>query len=296
MDGTPAGEDDVSLPGEVDEGDRETELVGEEADRGEQVGEGHSLGAHLEGEDLDGVESLHGGPAERVADLEDVDPGENGLGDGAGYAREILWGTVLLHVGDGGGDGDTDPAETTGHVNEDQHGAATKAVDLGRAETGKDDLDGVHAKLDVDLCLGAADTSSVEELGQVVGDNTVSGPLAEERNDAVHHETVTGGAVAEERAVIPPGAVGTIELQVSLVLHHLQLNPLAVGVALAVVLGEGGLCLDNAAADVHPSGGLGKEPGEDNDETGEHHLQPHWDEPLGVSLVCEATASRTSRN
>ena len=296
LDGTPDGEDDVGLPGDVDEGDGDTELVGEEADGGEQVGEGHSLGAHLEGEDLDGVESLHWGPAGGVADLEDVDPGEHGLGDGAGHAVDVLLGAVLCDVGDRGGDGDTDPAHAAGNVDEDEHGAATEAVNLGRTQTSKDDLDGVHAELDVDLGLGATDTSGVEELAEVVGHDAVSGPLAEERDEAVHQETVTGGTIAEERAVIPPGAVGTIDLQVRLVLHHLQLDPLAVGVALAVVLGESGLCLDDASADVQPSGGLGEEPGKEDDEAGEHHLQPHWDEPLGVAAVREATARSTGRN
>lgn len=126
-----------------------------------------------------------------------------------------------MDVGDGGGDGNTDPAEAAGDVDKDKHGAATEAVDLGRTKASKYDLNGVHAELDVDLSLLSADTSSLEELGEVVGDDTVSGPLAEEGDDAVHQETVTGGAVAEERAVIPPGAVSTIELQVSLVLHHL---------------------------------------------------------------------------
>jgi hypothetical protein len=41
---------------------------------------------------------------------------------------------------------------------------------------------------------------------------------------------------------------------------------------------------------------LGKEPGEEDDEAGEHHLQPYWDEPLGVNGVHESTARGTRRN
>lgn len=291
MDGTPAGEDNVGLPRDVDEGDGDTELVGEKTDGGEQVGEGHSLGAHLEGEDLDGVKSLHRGPAGGVADLEDVDPGEDSLGDGTRHIREVLIGTILLDIGDGGGDSNTDPAQATGDIDEDEHRATTETVDLRGTKGGEDDLDSVHAELDVDLGRSTADTSGFEELAEVVRDDTVSGPLAEEGDDAVHQETVTGSAVAEERAVIPPYAVGTVDLEMRLVLHHLQLDPLGVGVALAVVLGEDGLCLDNAAADVQPAGGLREEPGEKHDEAGKHHLQPHWDEPLGVAGVRKASAS-----
>lgn len=92
-------ENNVCSPGDVVKGNWDTELVDKESGRGEQVGEGHSLGAHLEGEDLDWVESLHWGPSERVEALENVDPSEDSGGDWLWNGSNVLVGGVLLDVG-----------------------------------------------------------------------------------------------------------------------------------------------------------------------------------------------------
>ena len=105
-----AAENNVGSPCDVVKSNWDTELVDEESGRGEQVGEGHSLSAHLEGEDLDWVKSLHWGPTKRVEALEDVDPGENGGGDWLWHGSNVLVGGVLLDVGDRAGNSDTDPA------------------------------------------------------------------------------------------------------------------------------------------------------------------------------------------
>lgn len=63
-----------------------------------------------------------------------------------------------------------------------------------------------------------------------------------------------------------------------------------------MVLGEGSLGLNDAAANVEPSGGLREEPGENDDQAGEHHLQPHWNEPLGVTGVAETTTGSSTGN
>lgn len=78
MDKTPDHEDNVGLPLDVVKSDGESELVDESTAGNEQVGESHSLGTHLEGEDLDGVESLKWGPSERVDSLENVDHSNSG--------------------------------------------------------------------------------------------------------------------------------------------------------------------------------------------------------------------------
>lgn len=72
-----AAENNVGSPRDVIKRDWDTELVDEESSRGEQVGESHSLGAHLKGEDFYWVKRLHGGPAERVEALENIDPGKD---------------------------------------------------------------------------------------------------------------------------------------------------------------------------------------------------------------------------
>lgn len=137
----------------------------------EERGEGHALGAHLVAENLDGQESLERSPADGVGNLEEVDPGEHGLRDGGGDVGGSLLVIAVLDVGDGGGDDDADPAETAHNVDGEQHGATADLVDDGGTETGEDDLDSVHAELDVHLRLLTLDTSGVKEGRQVVGDD-----------------------------------------------------------------------------------------------------------------------------
>jgi len=78
LDQTPNHEDEVSLPLDLFESLWETELVDEGTKVDEETGESHSLGAHLEGEDLDWVKSLKWGPSERVDRLEDIDHNNHG--------------------------------------------------------------------------------------------------------------------------------------------------------------------------------------------------------------------------
>lgn len=80
LDNTPDHEDEVSLPSDLCESLWETELVDEGTEVDEKTGESHTLGTHLEGEDLDWVESLERSPSERVDGLEDVDHGDDGNG------------------------------------------------------------------------------------------------------------------------------------------------------------------------------------------------------------------------
>lgn len=285
-------ENDVGSPSDVVKGNWDTELVDEESGRSEQVGEGHSLGAHLEGEDFDWVESLHWSPSERVEALEDVNPGEDSGGDWLWNRSNVLVGRALLDVGDGAGDGDADPAERAGKVDADEHWATAEAVNHGGAGSGEDDLDGVHADLDVGLFDVTDDTGSIQELGEIVGDDSVTSPLAKKGDDAVASKTVAGSSVDEQGSVIPPSLVGTVHLQVRLVLRHLELDPSVLDGALTVVLGKNGLGAIWLAMDVEPSGRLGEEPGAENDDHWEHHLKTDWDRPGSRgSLVGETSAS-----
>lgn len=54
----PDDEDDISLPSDALQRDRPGELVEEPTSVDRQTGEGHTLGTHLEGKNLDWKESL----------------------------------------------------------------------------------------------------------------------------------------------------------------------------------------------------------------------------------------------
>lgn len=137
-------------------------------DLGEKTGKGHSLSTHLKGDDLNRVKGLHGRPAKRVADLEDINPSKHGFADRRGDGILLRLGIEVRDVGHGGRHNDPDPAEAADDVDDDQHGAPADFVYDGCPGGGEDDLDCTHAELDVDLGDFAVDTGGVEECTQVV--------------------------------------------------------------------------------------------------------------------------------
>ena len=129
------------------------------------------------------------------------------------------------------------------------------------------------------------------------GEHTVTSPLAEERYDTVASKTVDRSTVAEESAVVPPGLVGTLHLEEAVVLVDLELDPLALGVSLAVEASESSLGLGLTSASEQPTRGLGKQQSADCDETREHDLEADGDHPGGVAaLVVQTTTGGTTGN
>jgi hypothetical protein len=93
-------------------------------------------------------------------------------------------------------------------------------------------------------------------MGMVIGIGhllTIASPLSKEGSKAVAHKTVPGSPIFEERTVIPPAFVGTVEFQVSLILPHLELHPLALRVAISMVLRKVGFGLVNLAVGIKPT-------------------------------------------
>lgn len=162
LDETPDHENEVALPLDVLQSNGEAELVDKRADADEQAGEGHALGTHLEGEDFDGVESLHGRPAERIDSLEDVDEGHSGGAGRFGVSAGL----------DAGCGRYRDPANTTADIDPDEKRTAADLVDETGADGGDNDLNGVHGDEEVGLRNSARDTSGIENTGQEVGDGT----------------------------------------------------------------------------------------------------------------------------
>lgn len=118
---------------------------------GEQARESHSLSTHLEGENFNRIKCLHGRPAERVADLEDIDPGKDGLADRWRDSILLGDGCGICDICDGCGDDNANPAKAASNINPDEHRATADFVDKGCADRSKNDLDSIHAELDVGL-------------------------------------------------------------------------------------------------------------------------------------------------
>lgn len=245
-------------------------MVDESTEVDEETRECHTLGTHLEGEDLDGVEGLERSPSERVDSLEDVDHGNNGKGS------RVVGDILLLHSA---GNNDTNPADRTSNVNPNEERSSANLIDSGGTNSRDDTLNSVHGDEQVGSGGSIRDTSVLEDRGQVVRDNTVTSPLTEESSDTVGGKTIAGGTVLEERAVIPPSLVGTLELQVRLVLEHLKFDPFGIWVAVAVVLGKEGFGLLLLSVAVVPSWRLWEEEGQNKDKSWEQSLKPERNDP-----------------
>lgn len=118
--------------------------------------------------------------------------------------------------------------------------------------------------------------------------------MSKQRHKTVAQDTIGRGAVLEQRAVIPPSLIRTIHLQTLLVLHQLELDPLAIRVASAVVSSERVDCLVALSAGVKPARRLGEEESAKRDNAWKHQLQADGDHPGCVSPVGEATTGSTA--
>lgn len=294
---TPDAENNVSLPRDVLQSNGNTELHDKHSSVGEERAEGHTLGSDLVAEDLNGVEGLERSPANRVEDLEEVNPGQNSLANRGSDSVGLGLVVEIGDVGDRGRDSDTDPAKSANKVDNEKHGAATDSVSKTSTDSGEDNLDSVHAQGDLGLSPSLLDTGGVEESTEIIGDDTVASPLAEERDETVAGETVDGGLVAEKSTVVPPSLVATVHLKMFLVLMKLELDPFTIRVSTAVELDEvlGGKLL--LSASVQPSRRLRKQHGAKEDGAREHELETDRDHPRGVSsLVRPTSESSTASN
>jgi hypothetical protein len=297
LDDTPDAEDNVGLPGNVLQSDGDTELHDKHSSVGEERAECHTLSSHLVAENLDGVESLERSPADRVEDLEEVDPGQDSLADWGSDSVNLLLVVKIGDVGDGGRDSDTNPAESTDNVDDEKHGTTTDSVSEGGTESGKSDLNSVHSHSDIVLLATVLDTSSVEESAEVIRDNTVTSPLTEKRDETVAGETVEGSTGGEESTVVPPSLVTTVQLKMLLVLVELELDPLTLGVTVTVESGEVLLGKLLLSVGVQPSRRLGEKHGAEANDTREHELKTNGDHPGFVSsLIVPATTNSTASN
>lgn len=286
------------MPANLLHGHGPGKLVQETSGIGGKAGEGHTLGTHLEGEHLDGVQGLQGGDSDRVNGTKDEDHGQSSLGS----CRVVVDGvTVGIDAGLRSrkarrGNGHAHPDDDTGGKREEQQGATTHTVDQKGTEDGPGKLLAVVDEGDVGLLNGSSVTGRVENRAEEVGQHGIAGPLTKDGDGDVAKETVDGRAAAEQRPVIPPALVGTVHVEELLVLEELQLDPRRVRIAVAVVLGEDSLGLLLLVVHVEPSGGFGEEHGEDADETGEEGLEPGDESPRVITADVETASGSTGRD
>lgn len=146
--------------------------------------------------------------------------------------------------------------------------------------------------VDTELSGGVGDTDGVEDLGEVVGDETVTGPLREEGNgdDDPHAASVTGGG--EQAAVTDVSGNGAIELDGGLDLLVLVKDERVLVVAVRVVVTEDVESLLLTTLGDQPTRGLGNEPDEEDLGDGGESLEGRGDTPRPSVLDVEGTEGR----
>ena len=80
------------------------------------------------------------------------------------------------------------------------------------------------------------------------------------------------------------------------VFPHLELDPFTLWVSIAVILGQECLSLVHLSIRVEPARRLGNEPGEEENESREHHLEPDWKDPRNVSSHVDSAAGCSTGN
>lgn len=286
------GEDDIGVPANVLHGDGPGKLVEETADVDGEGGKGHTLGTHLERQNLDGEQGLERGDTDGVDGAEDEDHGERGLRGGVvgTLARRAVRVDATARLCKlGRGNGHAEPDDAAGREGEDEQGASADLVDQQRADNGAQELLARVDQGNVGLLDAVEVSGRLQDGAQEVGYDGVTGPLTKDGDGNVAEETVDGGLVAEQGAVIPPSLVGTVHVEQLLVLVHLERDPGRLGVSVAVILGEHGLGGFLLVVDIEPSGRLGQEKDKEDDQTREEGLEPGDDTPGVVTTDVEST-------
>ena len=224
--------DGVELPGwlQVLEAEGVDVLVDGQSNLDEQVHDHKTLGTDLEWQDLDRVGNKQTRPSKRVSDREDPDHGDNGL------TGSLALLSLLLRRADG----PNDEGQTHGGSGGNEHRAATDAVNeqgtRDRDNEGEDCKTTVKAKLSISVL----DIDAVVDVGGVVGNETVAGPLGEQTEGSEEQEPVPVALGLEEVKVTGGLAVEELEAKGLLDLGVLELNGRVVDVAVGVVLAQHG--------------------------------------------------------
>ena len=139
----PDHEHNIQFPLDVLQRNWVRELVDQHG-RGEgEVGERHALGAHLEGEDFDGVQRLQRGDTDGVDSAEEEDHRDSGLG---GRAVGLVTAGKLRR-----GNRHADPNNRAARHGSEEHGATADLLDKRSTEEREDELEACISQVDVGL-------------------------------------------------------------------------------------------------------------------------------------------------
>lgn len=166
LDCTPDGEDDVCVPSDLGHGYGPGELIQHASSRNSEAGETHALGAHLEGQDLNRVQSLQRGETDRVDGTEDEYECKASGSGGFVCALGTACGNRLLIESSRNGHGKPNNAATD--VGEEEQRSPTNAVYQIGTEESPAKLLTVVDEDDIGLSEIASNSNGIQDFGHEV--------------------------------------------------------------------------------------------------------------------------------
>lgn len=278
---TTYGVDSVELPGwlKVVETVGVDILVDGQSNLDEEVHDHETLGANLEGQNLNGVGDEQTRPCKSVTGGEDPDHGNDSLTSGLAAVCLLL----------GRANSPNNEGNAHGRSGGDEKRAATDAVNEECAGNGDNERKDRKTTVDTKLGVAVGDANALVDVGSVVGGKTVSGPLGEETEGRKEHEPVPVALGLEEVEVRRVLLVHELKADSLLDLGKLKLNCGVVDVTVGVVLAEDVESLVVPVLGDQPTWRLWDEPDEGQLDNGWKSLGEGWNTPAPVAVDALST-------
>jgi len=286
LEAEPGDVDNVVFPSKLVKGDGVDILIENERQRDGEVEEGESLCSDGVRKNFDGVGDNERGEGDVVKRVEEENERDNGMGS-----------SIVLSLGENSGASCLQREEhdhTSGRCQEEN--AATDPIDQESGEKSPEHVPDLEDTVDEELDGGVGDTNGVEDLVEVVGDETVSGPLGEEceGNDDIHAFPVSGGS---EKGLPANGLSDlTIEVNGGFDFFKLISDEGVFFVAVSVVIGEGLEGLFITTLGNQPTRRFWNEPDEENLKNGGGGLEGGGETPCPRALNFERAIGRPGGN
>jgi hypothetical protein len=274
--GVAYGVDGVELPGrlQVIEAERVDVLVDSQRNLDEEVHDHETLGTNLEWQDFDSVCDQETRPSQSIGDAEKPDHGNDGLAGGL-----ATLGFLLRRANRPNNEADAHRCSSS-----KEERSSSDAVDKQSAGHGDDERENREATVDAELGVRVGYTDGVVDVGGVVGDETVAGPLGEETERAEEQEPVPVALGLEEVEVRRRLLVLEFQTEGLLDLGILELHCRVVDVAIRVVLAEDVECLFVALLCDQPTWRLGDPEDEDELDDGGERLSKGRNAPRPIGI------------
>jgi hypothetical protein len=261
-------------------------LVDGQSNLDEQVHDHQTLGTNLERQDFNCVGDKQTRPSQRISDGEDPDHGNDGLTSSLALSSLLLRRSNSPH----------DEGNAHGCGSRDEERATTNAINKQSAGNRDDEREDIKTTVDTKLGVRVRDTNGVVDIGGVIGDKPVTGPLGEETKRCEKHKPVPIALGLEKVKVTGSLLVLELEAEGLFDLSEFELNRSVVGITVGVVLGEDRKGFLVPLFGDQPTWRLGDEPDSSQLDEGRRGLGKSGNAPAPIAIDALGTESQPSAN